>query len=173
MQTNFTYLDFGHNLGFMKDNLFTLVARGEDATFELIPENDKLKVRSTGIKVELTSEYTRVREFILTASGHVHVVCQNITIEIEMNMVNVPSNDTNMTGRWLWGFETVDVLVEADMSQVELTMEGNILIDFFNTFSSLYLPMIVTTTENTMMLSLTESLPAILNYYPASIDGYL
>lgn len=150
----------------MKDNLFTLFSRGEDAIFELIEQDNSFKIRATGIKAELTSEYTRVREFLVTASGHVHVVCQNITVEIQMNMNTMPSNDTDKTGRLLWGMQTVSVLVEADTSQVELTLEGNIFADFLNIFHSMYLPMVISVTEDTMMLSLKDQLPDMLNAYP-------
>ena len=61
LETNMTYLDFGSNMGFMKDNLFNLTSRGEDAVFELVPADNAFTVRATGIKVYLTSEYTRVR----------------------------------------------------------------------------------------------------------------
>lgn len=74
-ETNMSYLDFGHNMGFMRDNLFNVTSRGEDATFELVPQDNAFTVRATGIKVNLTSEYTRVRQFLITASGHVDVVC--------------------------------------------------------------------------------------------------
>lgn len=88
-------------------------------------------------------------------------------------MNNLHSNDSNVTGRYLWGFESVDVLVIADSSQVDMTLKGNVFADFLNIFHSMYLPLIISVTEESMALSLIDTLPDIINYYPEGIDGYI
>ena len=90
-----------------------------------------------------------------------------------MNTNNIYSNDTETTGRWLWGFQSVDVLVIADPLQVDMKLEGNIFANFLNLFHSMYLPLIISVTEESMAISLMETLPDIINYYPEGIDGYI
>lgn len=115
----------------------------------------------------------RLRKGLATASGHMEAKCQNITFTVEFKMINLPANDTNVTGRQLWGVEAGYVIVDIDLNAVEFTFEGNVWADFINMFQALYMPLAVEAVEIAMTEQLTNLLPEQLNFYFYEIDGYL
>ena len=53
----------------------------------------------TGFEAQFVSEYTRVREKLITVSGHTQVTCRKIDITVELVADLLPANDTEWTGR--------------------------------------------------------------------------
>jgi hypothetical protein len=107
-------MDFGDNKGFMKDNTFNILARGDEAMFTLSESENAFIITVHNLKAEFTSEYTRVRESLISASGHSHVVCNNVTVSVELKMSTLASNDTNTTDRQLYGVETGFIIFDID-----------------------------------------------------------
>ena len=139
-----SYMDFGDNMGFMKDNTFNILARGDNADFVLSEKENSFIITVHNFEAEFISEYTRIRDKLITVSGHSKTVCKNVTISVEMIMYDLPSNDTNTTGRHLFGIDAGFILVEIDRDQVDFKFEGNAMANFVDWFQAMYLPYAIT-----------------------------
>jgi len=157
----------------MKDNTFNLTARGDEAEFMLAETENAFIITVHNLQAEFTSEYTRVRESLLTASGHSHVVCNNVTVSVEIKMTTLSSNDTNTTGRQIWGVETGFIAFDINKDNVDFTFSGNVWANVIDWLQGVYLPIVIDAVEATMVASMHDTLPPLMNFYFYEEDGYL
>jgi len=109
-----SYLDFGDNKGYAKDNLMMIYARADQCELQPLKERNSLNAAVSGVSATFSSENTRVREYIFSSSGHVDVEAKNISVSVELKMDTLPANDTNSTGRLIPGIKMGDISLNID-----------------------------------------------------------
>lgn len=129
-----SYLDFGDNTGFAKDNTFMILARGDEAEFDFSVVDNSFIITCYGFEASFVSEYTRIREKLISVSGRTEVIVKNLSISVEMVMAILPANDTDTTQRYITGISSGFISVLADREQVDFTFSGDIMAKFLNLF---------------------------------------
>lgn len=85
------------------DNTFMILARGDEATFDLSVVDNSFICTVYGFKASFVSENTRVREKLISVAGRTETIVKNVSISVEMRMSVMPGNDTNTTFRYITG----------------------------------------------------------------------
>jgi hypothetical protein len=114
MLMNLKEVNLGSNVGYMKENTYSVTSRADQARFVLSPDDNSVIVNADGFESVFFSEYTRIRKGIITLSGHTEAVDHNMGCSASFVWTSLPSNDTNTTGRRLMGVKVGYALIRVD-----------------------------------------------------------
>jgi len=85
----------------------------------------------------------------------------------------LPANDTNTTGRLIPGIRMGDIVMSIDREQVNFNFGGNPTAGFVNLFTDAFLDYMINQVEATIISQMNLTIPLIVNFEFATIDGYL
>ncbi len=101
------------------------------------------------------------------------MVAKNISVSVELEMDALPANDTNTTGRFIPGIRMGDIVLSIDREQVDFNFGGSPTASFVNLFTGAFLDYMINQVEATIISQMNLTIPLIVNFEFATIDGYL
>ena len=81
---------------------------------QLNNRDNSVIVNADGFESVFFSEYTRIRQGLITLSGHTEAVEHNMGCSASFVWTSLPANDTKTTGRRLMGVKVGYALVRVD-----------------------------------------------------------
>lgn len=143
-------LEFGSNLGYMRENTYNVTSTADQATFTLTPESNGVVVTCENFDAVFISESARIRKGIITLSGHAESISHNMSLNNEIIWTSIPSDDFNVTGRRLMGIRAGYTVVRIDRDALDFLFEGNLLADVGAVFHNSVMPIIMGNVEEAL-----------------------
>jgi hypothetical protein len=143
-------IEFGDNLGYMRENTYNVTSTADQAEFTLSPEDNGVTVTCEGFDAVFISESARIRKSILTLSGHAESISHNMSLNNQIIWTSIAAADFNVTGRRLMGIKAGYSVVRIDRTNLDFLFEGNLLADISNIFSSSVLPIVMGNVEEAL-----------------------